>query len=80
MTQDPERFFLDLAAETEDLDTQTQPAPARLKSRLYSTLHAHLAATGPLLSLSETKAAGRALCVFEAALCAVPVSGSGEPH
>jgi hypothetical protein len=40
-------------------------APARLKSRVFSRLNLEQAKEGPLASVSESKAAGRALCVFE---------------
>lgn len=40
-------------------------APSRLKCRIYSALIARQQETGPLLSLTETWRAGRALCVFE---------------
>ncbi len=40
-------------------------APSRLKSRIYSALMRHHAASGPLLALSATRATGRGLCVFE---------------
>ena len=69
---DAERFFLGLAAETA-ANLRDGRAPARLKARIYSRLTAHQASTGPLLSLRATKAAGRALCVFESALEAIPV-------
>jgi hypothetical protein len=51
------------------------PAPADLKARLYSALVQRQAASGPLCALSETRLAGRDLCVFEAVLAAVPVAG-----
>lgn len=70
---DPELFFFGLAAETEVTDRDMERAPARLKSRIYSALVSQQASTGPLLSLSATKAAGHALCVFENALDGVPV-------
>ncbi len=70
---DSDRFFSKLAEETDLFESDSQQAPARLKSRIYSTLVARLAATGPLLSLTETKKAGRSLCVFEAALDGVSV-------
>jgi hypothetical protein len=41
------------------------PAPSRLKSRIYSALIQRQVESGPLLSVSETKAEGRRLCVFE---------------
>ena len=70
---DSNHFFTKLAEETDIFESDLQEAPARLKSRIYSTLVAHLAATGPLLSLTETQKAGRSLCVFKAALTRVPV-------
>ncbi|MEO7142497.1 MAG: hypothetical protein ABI165_03240 [Bryobacteraceae bacterium] len=48
-------------------------ASSRLKSRIYSRLVQEQAADGPLLSLSKTKAAGRALCVFENLVQIAPV-------
>lgn len=69
---DPDRFFLTLAKETDRFPTGDR-APGRLKSRIYSALVSRQASTGPLLSLTETKAAGRQLCVFESAVCALPV-------
>ena len=56
---DSNHFFTKLAEETDIFESDLQEAPARLKSRIYSTLVAHLAATGPLLSLTETQKAGR---------------------
>ena len=48
-------------------------APSRLKSRIYSALQQKQAQTGPLLSVSETKAEGRHLCVFEELVHIAPV-------
>ena len=70
---DSERFFEKLAAETDALDLDTDRAPARLKSQIYSALLVRLAAPGPLLGLSATKDGGRPLCIFEAALSTVAV-------
>ena len=67
-------FFEKLAAETDARESESDLAPARLKSNIYSALVTQLAATGPLLSLSATKKEGRPLCVFEAALTVAPVS------
>ncbi len=47
-------------------------APSRLKSRIYSALMRQHAASGPLLALPATRAAGRGLCVFEALTSACP--------
>jgi hypothetical protein len=40
-------------------------APSRLKSRIYSALLKRQQDGGPLLRLSQVKAGGRKLCVFE---------------
>jgi hypothetical protein len=50
-----------------------EPAPARLKSRIYSAIVATMAETGPLLDLRETQQAGGHLCVFEQAIARLPV-------
>jgi hypothetical protein len=47
------------------LDAAPRKAPARLKARTYSRLLKEQAATGPLLGLSEVRASGSALCLFE---------------
>jgi hypothetical protein len=39
--------------------------PARLKAQTFSRLALSQAESGPLLSLTETKASGHRLCVFE---------------
>ena len=70
---DPELFFSRLAAETDPLDPAGERAPARLTSRIYSALVSAQASTGPLLSVSATKASGRPLCVFERVVDAAPV-------
>ena len=67
-SQEQDAFFEDLAAEP-----PVVPAPARLKSRLYSALLLEQAESGPLLSLSECKSGGRALCVFETLVQIAPV-------
>ena len=68
-----ERFFTSLAKKTDAAEGSADRAPARLKSRLYSALIAEQAASGPLLNLPATKAAGRPLCVFENLLQVMPV-------
>jgi hypothetical protein len=55
-------------------DPEGQPAPPRLKSRVYSRLLAEQAATGRLLSVTETRQSGRSLCVFETAVERAPLS------
>lgn len=69
---DSDLFFESLAAQTDVLNSEDAHAPARVKSRIYSALVTHLAQSGPLKSLSATARAGRALCVFEAALSKAP--------
>jgi hypothetical protein len=67
-----DRWLEKLAAEADFDAGGVTGAPARLKSKIYSALVQHLSATGPLLSLSATKAAGRGLCVFEEVVAALP--------
>ena len=56
------------------IESPEDRAPARLKSRVYSTLVERLAAAEPLRSLPATKAAGCQLCVFEEVVAALPLS------
>jgi hypothetical protein len=70
MTSD--RWFEGLA-DVSDAEALEQRAPAKLTSRIYSTLVSELAASGPLLSLSATKEEGRRLCIFEDAIAALPI-------
>jgi hypothetical protein len=79
---DDDRWLERLAAGV-DVDMENPArAPARLKARIYSALVQELSQTGPLLSLTATKAAGSGLCVFEEAIAALPVGegiGSMNP-
>ncbi len=59
----PDKLWLEFAASTDA--SPEQDAPARLKSKIFSRLNLEQAKEGPLASFSESKAAGRALCVFE---------------
>lgn len=52
-------------------DESQERAPARLASKIYSAIVSRLAESGPLLDLSETKADGGRLCVFEHAVAVV---------
>ena len=66
--------WLEQLAEVADFDAAPpEPAPARLKSQIYSALVSKQAETGPLLSLAATKADGNGLCVFEHGIVALPV-------
>src|SRR5262249_45056903 len=65
-----ENFFAQLGSEVENA-----PSPSRLKSRIYSALISKQAESDPLLDLSEIKANGRKLCVFERL---VEISAAGE--
>ena len=62
-----------IAAGAPSPETAPVRASSRLKSRIYSRLVQEQAAGGPLLSLTETKASGRALCVFEELVQIAPV-------
>jgi hypothetical protein len=52
--------------------TKSPPAPSRLKSRILSTLIGLEQEQGPLRVLSESKAEGEPLCVFEHAVALLP--------
>jgi hypothetical protein len=67
-----ERWFDELARVTDTDLVTTERAPAKLKSRIYSTLVQEMASKG-LLSLTTTSADGRQLCVFEQAVALAPV-------
>ena len=56
------------------VDEVTRRAPARLKSRIYSRFVLEQAASGPLLSLQDSKANGAGLCIFEELVRIAPVS------
>ncbi len=68
-------WFERLAESTGQLTPQ-EPAPAKLKSKVYSAVVANMAASGALLDLRDTQRAGRHLCVFEKAVAILPV-GTG---
>jgi hypothetical protein len=63
-----DRWIEALAAAGDPAEDRTERAPARLKSRVYSALVNTLAQTGPLLTLSGSRACGGSLCVFEDAV------------
>jgi hypothetical protein len=75
--QDDE-FFARLAESAEPVEPAGR-APARLKARLYSALIRRQQASGPLLSLTDTRTAGRGLCVFESLWENLPV-GEAAKH
>lgn len=60
-----EQEFFEKLTDADPAGQSGPPAPARLKSRTYSRLILRQAESGPLLGISETKASGRGLCVFE---------------
>jgi hypothetical protein len=60
--QDEDRVF-ELLAQSDDAETER--APSRLKSRLYSALVREEEESGPLRSLADTRIEGYGLCVFE---------------
>ena len=66
-----DQFLQRLAARTEP--AETQGAPSRVKSKIYSALVQKQAESGPLQSLTLTKVAGQGLCVFEELVRVSPV-------
>jgi hypothetical protein len=69
-----EAFFESLARSVETF--LAVKAPSRVKAKVYSALMRRQAASGPLLSVSETEARGRSLCIFEKAVEILPVGES----
>lgn len=74
-----ENFFFSLSAAEERRTSVGVRAPSRLKSEIYSALVRRQAESGPLLSLTETKGAGRSLCVFETLVQIAPI-GEKRKH
>jgi hypothetical protein len=68
----PDDEFMERIADAVKL-SQSEQAPARLKARLYSALVQRQAQTGPLMSLSQTRASGHGFCVFEQLVRIAPV-------
>lgn len=54
---------------------EAHPAPSRLKANIYSAVVQRQAESGPLMSLTDVKARGRDLCVFETL---VQIAPTGE--
>ncbi len=68
-----EQPFEGLASKLEADAPAALATPSRLKSRLYSALIRRQQESGPLASLTATKAAGGGLCVFEELVQISPV-------
>ena len=64
--------FMERVADAVELN-ESERAPADLKARLYSALVRQQVQTGPLMSLTETRARGHQLCVFEQLVQITPV-------
>ena len=71
----PEEQFIEQLASEVEL-TEPQRAPASLKARLYSAFVQGQAEDGPLASLSDSKADGHLLCVFEELVQIAPVGNT----
>jgi len=72
MTNLPEEQFIAKIAAQVEL-TDSRPAPANLKAKIYSALVLRQAESGQLASLTESKARGQKLCVFEQLVQIAPV-------
>ncbi len=68
----PDGEFTERIADGVEL-SKAEVAPARLKAKVYSALVLRQAATGPLMSLTETGAGGHKLCIFEELVKISPV-------
>ena len=71
----PDDELMERIAETVEPE-ETKTAPSCLKAKIYSTLMLRQAETGPLMGLTEVKAGGSMLCVFEE-LVRVASAGKG---
>ncbi|MFN7920068.1 MAG: hypothetical protein U0Q16_08230 [Bryobacteraceae bacterium] len=60
-------------AEASDGSAEGEKAPAKLRSRIFSRMNLEQAKDGPLASVTESKAEGRELCVFEEMMRVAPV-------
>jgi hypothetical protein len=72
MSNLPDEEFMGQIADRVEL-TGPEAAPSRLKAKVYSALMLRQAETGPLMSLTETRACGHKLCVFEELVRIAPV-------
>jgi hypothetical protein len=77
MSNLPDEEFLERIAEGVEL-TELELAPARLKAKAYSALMLKEAEAGPILSLTETRACGHKLCVFEELVRIAPVGEAAK--
>jgi hypothetical protein len=64
MAKLPDEEFMELIVDGVEL-TEPEAAASRLRAKVYSALILRQRETGPLMSLTETKACGHKLCVFE---------------
>ena len=70
-----EKWFEQFAGHDAGLETK---AGTRLRSRVYTSLVRKQAESGPIASVSETKARGRELCVFEELVQISPVGEAAK--
>jgi hypothetical protein len=76
MASDQDERFLEKIA---DVDLTTlEPAPTRLKAKVYSALLRRQVETGPLASLTESHSCGHELCVFEQLVRVSPVGETAK--
>jgi len=68
----PDEEFIEKVANEVEL-TAPEQMPSNLKARVYSALVRRQVETGPLSSLTDSKAQGHDLCVFERLVEIAPV-------
>jgi hypothetical protein len=73
----PDEEFMERIADGVQV-TESELAPAHLKAKVYSALILRQTETGPLMSLTETKACGHKLCVFEELVRIAPMGESAK--
>ena len=69
---DGDEYFSRTFCESSGAESE-EPAPPRLKSRVYSALVRAQQETGALQSLTQSEAAGHGLCVFEKLVLIAPI-------
>lgn len=74
----PDDQFVEEIAERTGIPDDSVRAPSRLKSQIYSTLALRQVDSGPLASLSRSKAGGFGLCVFEELVRIAPIGESAK--
>ncbi len=74
----PDDLWLKQLAAEEQREPTPRPAPSRVKSTIYSALIRKQQESGPLQTVSESKAQGSQLCFFEDLVRITPAGEKAE--